>query len=103
MLSSFIFFVLCCLNFSSPLCIRIHPPDVIGKYAPDSVIGMIGSGGGGAVVAGAPAGGGGGGISMAEVAKHNSKSDCWVAWFKFWVLAFVGSCCAVGTNFGKRL
>ena len=63
---------------------RIHPPDVIGKYAPDSVIGMIGGGGGGgAVMAGAPAGGGGGGISMAEVAKHNSKSDCWVAWFKF--------------------
>ncbi|CAL1128826.1 unnamed protein product [Cladocopium goreaui] len=57
----------------------IHPPDVIGKYAPDSVIGMIGGGGGGgAVMAGAPAGGGGGGISMAEVAKHNSKSDCWV-------------------------
>ena len=27
---------------------RIHPPDVIGKYAPDSVIGMIGSGGGAA-------------------------------------------------------
>eukprot|EP00439_Symbiodinium_sp_Y106_P058811 s1276_g8.t1 len=25
----------------------IHPPDVIGKYAPDSVIGMIGGGGGG--------------------------------------------------------
>ena len=53
---------------------------MIGKYAPDSVIGMIGGGGGGAVMAGAPAGGGGGGISIAEVAKHNSKSDCWVAW-----------------------
>ena len=23
---------------------RIHPPDVIGKYAPDSVIGNVGSG-----------------------------------------------------------
>ena len=23
---------------------RIHPPDVIGKYAPDSVIGAVGSG-----------------------------------------------------------
>ena len=23
----------------------IHPPDVIGKYAPDAVIGMIGAGG----------------------------------------------------------
>ena len=28
--------------------------------------------------AGAPAAGGGGGISMADVAKHNSKTDCWV-------------------------
>jgi hypothetical protein len=71
---------------------------VIGKYAPDSVIGMIGGGGGGgAVMAGAPAGGGGGGISMAEVAKHNSKSDCWVAWFKFgWCWHFLAR--AVGTN-----
>merc|ERR1711871_1573557 len=25
----------------------IHPPDVVGKYAPDSVIGVVGSGGGG--------------------------------------------------------
>merc|ERR1712232_1480672 len=24
----------------------IHPPDVIGKYAPDAVIGMLGDGGG---------------------------------------------------------
>merc|ERR1719379_393522 len=45
----------------------IHPPDVIPKYAPDAVIGMIGGGGGGAVAVGAPAaGGGGGGITMAE-------------------------------------
>merc|ERR1719301_262995 len=36
----------------------IHPPDVIGKYAPDAVIGTIGGGGGGgggAVAAAAPA------------------------------------------------
>merc|ERR1712048_1436070 len=26
----------------------IHPPDVIGKYAPDAVIGNLGGGGGGA-------------------------------------------------------
>merc|ERR1711968_205814 len=24
----------------------IHPPDVIGKYAPDAIIGMLGAGGG---------------------------------------------------------
>lgn len=52
---------------------------MIGKYAPDSVIGMIGGGGGGGAVAGgAPAAGGAPGIPMTEVAKHNSKTDCWV-------------------------
>merc|ERR1719356_1579976 len=58
----------------------IHPPDVIPKYAPDAVIGMIGGGGGGAVAAGGAAAGGGGGdggITLAEVAKHNTKEDCW--------------------------
>merc|ERR1719353_2735836 len=47
----------------------IHPPDVVGKYAPDAIIGEIGAGGGGG--GGAVAGGGGGGdggITMAEVA-----------------------------------
>merc|ERR1711881_149769 len=29
----------------------IHPPDVVGKYAPDAVIGVLGSGGGGGAVA----------------------------------------------------
>merc|ERR1719476_688559 len=51
----------------------IHPPDVIPKYAPDAVLGMLGGaagGGGGGAVAG--------GISMAEVAKHTTKGDCWV-------------------------
>ena len=58
---------------------RIHPPDVIGKYAPDSVIGTLGGGGGAAPVAGgAAAGGGAPGIPMSEVAKHASKADCWV-------------------------
>ena len=52
---------------------------MIGKYAPDSVIGMIGGGGGGVAVAGgAPAAGGAPGIPMTEVAKHNTKADCWV-------------------------
>merc|ERR1712061_469989 len=35
----------------------IHPPDVIGKYAPDAVIGELGTGGGGAAESAAPAGG----------------------------------------------
>merc|ERR1719277_1719507 len=41
---------------------------------------MIGGGGGAVAAGGAPAatGGGGGGITLAEVAKHNTKSDCWV-------------------------
>merc|ERR1719503_245078 len=54
----------------------IHPPDVVGKYAPDAIIGEIGSGGGGGAVAGG--GGGDGGITMEEVAKHNTKASCWV-------------------------
>merc|ERR1719207_211748 len=63
----------------------IHPPDVIPKYAPYAPIGMLGEGGddddeddddddeeeeeetGGA-----------GGYTMEEVAKHTSKTDCWV-------------------------
>merc|ERR1719506_3638009 len=60
----------------------IHPPDVIPKYAPDAIIGVLG--------AGVPAGGGGGGAGlpalppgqsyypMSEVAKHTTDKDCWV-------------------------
>merc|ERR1739848_493315 len=59
----------------------IHPPDVIPKYAPNAVIGVLGAG------IAASGGGGGGGPAlppgqnyypMSEVAKHTSKSDCWV-------------------------
>merc|ERR1711968_408878 len=49
----------------------IHPPDVIGKYAPDSVIGMLGAGGGdggGAAVPQLPPGMSA--YTMEEVAKH---------------------------------
>merc|ERR1712216_416724 len=56
----------------------IHPPDVVGKYAPDAIIGEIGAGGGGGGGAVAGGGGGDGGITMEEVAKHNSKASCWV-------------------------
>ena len=45
---------------------RIHPPDVIGKYAPDSVIGAVGSGVAAAASA-APKAGGGGPIRTASL------------------------------------
>merc|ERR1711967_29038 len=54
----------------------IHPPDVIGKYAPDSVIGMLGGGGGeddDDDDSDEEEGGGGDGYSMEEVAKHTAK------------------------------
>merc|ERR1711957_1070201 len=57
----------------------IHPPDVVGKYAPDAIIGQIGAGGGGGggeAVANLPPGMSA--YTMEEVAKHNSKSTCWV-------------------------
>jgi hypothetical protein len=41
----------------------IHPPDVVGKYAPDAVIGVVGTG------APAAAAGGGGGAAPAPVSK----------------------------------
>ena len=58
---------------------------MIGKYAPDSIIGKVGAGGAApapvAAAGGSGGGGGGGGLTMAEVGKHNSKSDCWASWF----------------------
>merc|ERR1719329_1837627 len=52
----------------------IHPPDVIGKYAPDAVIGMLGGGGDDDDDDDEDdeedSGGGDGGITMAEVGKH---------------------------------
>merc|ERR1739845_155472 len=64
----------------------IHPPDVIGKYAPDAVIGVLGGGGGEDEDDDddddddddEDDGGDAGGYSMEEVAKHTSKTDCWV-------------------------
>jgi len=62
----------------------IHPPDVIGKYAPDAVIGMLGEGGGNDNDEDddddeeEEETGGAGGYSLEEVAKHTTKGDCWV-------------------------
>merc|ERR1719305_2217952 len=68
----------------------IHPPDVIPKYAPYAPIGLLGEGGGDAddddddedeeesEEEEEEEEGGGGGYSMEEVAKHTSKTDCWV-------------------------
>jgi cytochrome b involved in lipid metabolism len=58
----------------------IHPPGVIPKYAPDVVIGVLGEGssggGGGAAMPALPAGQNY--YPLSEVAKHTTKSDCWV-------------------------
>merc|ERR1719230_1623559 len=58
----------------------IHPPDVIGKYAPDAIIGMLGAGGGDEDddddddESEEEETGGAGGYSMEEVAKHTTKA-----------------------------
>merc|ERR1719498_2147765 len=60
----------------------IHPGDVIEKYAPDAVIGVLGEGGPApaaavaaapGAAAAAPAAGGAQGYSLEEVAKHTTK------------------------------
>jgi len=65
----------------------IHPPDVIPKYAPYAPIGNLGAGGTAADddddeddddEEEEEAGGEGGGYTIEEVAKHTSKTDCWV-------------------------
>merc|ERR1712151_649434 len=53
----------------------IHPPDVIGKYAPDAIIGQIGSSTTGPAVAVAD---GPKVYTKEEVAKHTTKNDCLV-------------------------
>merc|ERR1712066_1085141 len=51
----------------------IHPPDVIGKYAPDAIIGVLGGGDDGdAEASAAPAGGGGG--AAAPLLSHGHKA-----------------------------
>merc|ERR1719471_1885947 len=58
----------------------IHPPDVIPKYAPDSIIGVVGTGpagGGGGAAKSAPAAGGGAAAPLLTKgkAKHWQKAD----------------------------
>merc|ERR1719454_1127884 len=56
----------------------IHPHDVIPKYAPDAVIGKLGEGGGDGDDDDDEEEAGGDGYTLEEVAKHTSKTDCWV-------------------------
>ena len=53
----------------------VHPPDVVGKYAPDAVIGALGDGGEGDDEEDDSSEGG---CTMEEVVKHNKKDDVWV-------------------------
>ena len=52
--------------------VMIHPPDVVGKYAPDAVIGAFGDGGEGDDEEDDSSEGG---CTMEEVAKYNKKDD----------------------------
>merc|ERR1719502_2585894 len=55
----------------------IHPPDVIGKYAPDALVGMLGDAGG-AAAALPPLPAGQKYYTLEDVAKHTTNTDCWV-------------------------
>ena len=51
----------------------IHPPDVIGKYAPEAVIGVLGAGGGGDAKANEPAAGH---VAVEVVPEVREPCDC---------------------------
>ena len=56
----------------------IHPPDVIPKYAPGAVVGVLGRGGDGGDDVAVDLPPGMSAYSLEEVNKHTSKTDCWV-------------------------
>merc|ERR1719473_2175049 len=59
----------------------IHPPDVIGKYAPDALVGMVGSGGGGGGGGGAaPAAAGGMAAPLLDKGDKQANLAAWGDW-----------------------
>ncbi|KAF4706315.1 hypothetical protein FOZ62_012274, partial [Perkinsus olseni] len=58
----------------------IHPADVVEKYVPESILGPVveASAAAAATVAAPAAAAPANGITMEEVAKHTSETDCWV-------------------------
>ncbi|KAF4688204.1 hypothetical protein FOZ60_003008 [Perkinsus olseni] len=58
----------------------IHPADVVEKYVPESILGPVveASAAAAAPVAAPAAAAPANGITMEEVAKHTSETDCWV-------------------------
>ena len=84
-----------------PWALRIHPPDVIGKYCPESVIGSLGSG-----APAAPAASGGLAEPLLAKGGHQAKgwkelhshgsSSVQTLKFKVNVVCAFAPCCAVG-------
>lgn len=89
----------------------IHPPDVVGKYAPDSIIGRVGTG---PAAAAAPSGGGAVVAKSGAKTKDNSKAEenrknrmknegkigGWTGAFVYMVLGFMKE--IIFTIFGQK-